>query len=499
LANADSIDGARGTTEIASDALALRRNVLINAAGYTVKLGLPVLLAFATRTYGAAAWGVFVTLQALVMVMMRVTILGLDKAMLWWIPNRGPAGYSALRAAIGTVAVFSVVFGAVTGFAAEPLLRAWTGRPPAHVDSLRIMLLGLAPFGVTELLLHASMGRRRMEPSVIVRETLAPASLIGFALVFHAWGIVENGLAWAFVSSNVLAMSAALFYHRSTFADSRVTEPTWRIPPTLFGYAVPVWLAEIANSFLLRVSALVIAAFTDPVTVGVWGIVQQFGTAMRTIRGAFDSIVTVIAADIARRHDAVRLSSVLSYAAQLVTLTQFPLFAFLLIFADVILPLYGEHFARGTLPLIVLCSLWLLNGAAGLVGVVIAGYGKSKLTLLNTIVTITAQIGLMVWLVPRYGLIGGAIGLGSSYTVQHLFQLAQLKMLIGSFGFSRRAALPIIPAILGAAAGGLAYWTVVGRVVNPWLARGAVFGSFLLAYGLVTLALSLRGSLRAPG
>jgi O-antigen/teichoic acid export membrane protein len=293
-------------------------------------------------------------------------------------------------------------------------------------------------------------------------------------------------------------MLAALFFHRSTFGEFRVAEPISRVPASLFGYAVPVWLAEITNSFLLRVSALVIAAFTDPVTVGVWGIVQQFGTAMRTIRGAFDSIVTVIAADIARRHDALRLSSVLSYAAQLVTLTQFPLFAFLLVFADVILPLYGEHFARGTLPLIVLCSLWLLNGATGLVGVVIAGYGKSKLTLLNTLVTIAAQVSLMVWLVPRYGLVGGAIGLGGSYTVQHLFQLAQLKMLTGSFGFSRRAAVPLIPATLGAAAGVLAYLTVAARIANPWFARGSVFGAFLLVYGLITLVLSVRGSLRAP-
>lgn len=498
LANAETVDGERGTTKIASDALALRRNVLVNAAGYTVKLGLPILLAFGTRTYGAAAWGVFVTLQALVMVMTRVTILGFDKAMLWWIPNRGQAGYGALRPAIRTVIASSVVATAVLGLGAEPLLHAWTGRPAAHVESLRIMLIGLAPFSVTELLLHASMGRRRMEASVIVRETLTPAALIGFALVFHAMDVVENGLAWAFLSSNVLAMFVAVLYHRTAFPDSSVVESSWRVPRDLFGYAVPLWFAEIANSFLLRVSALVIAAFTDPVTVGVWGIVQQFGTAMRTIRGAFDSIVTVIAADIARFHDAHRLSSVLSYAAQLVTLTQFPLFAFLLIFADVILPLYGAGFERGTTPLIVLCSLWLLNGAAGLVGVVIAGYGKSKLTLLNTIVTVLAQVGLMVWLVPRYGLIGGAIGLGGSYTIQHVLQLVQLKMLTGSFGFSRRAALPMIPATLGVASGVLVHLTVMGQIANPWLARSTVFGAFLVVYGLVTLALARRGSLRAP-
>jgi O-antigen/teichoic acid export membrane protein len=329
---------------------------------------------------------------------------------------------------------------------------------------------------------------------VIVRETLVPAALIGFALILHACGVVATGLAWAYLLASVLGLIAALHYQPAAASGSRLR----RLPRELFAYAVPLWLAEIANSSLLRLSILVVAAFADPVSVGVWGIVTQFATAMRAIRTAFDPIVTVIAADIARNHDARRLSAVLSYSAQLVSLSQFPLFAFLLVFADLILPLYGPAFGAGALPLIVLCSFWLLNGAAGLAGVVVTGYGRSKLTLLNTLGTIAAQLSLLLVLVPRMGLVGGAIAVGASYSFQHVFQLVELKRLTGGFQFSSRAAQPLLPAAAGGLGAALVHGSVGLRLDDPWLARSLTFSTFLAIYAAVTLWYWRRGELRAP-
>jgi O-antigen/teichoic acid export membrane protein len=493
-----SADANRDQSKIASDSRALNRGVLVNAAGYTVKLGMPVLLAFGTRTYGAASWGVFVTLQALIMIALRIAILGLDKAMLWWIPNRGPDGYPTLGAAVGVAGLSSAAVGGMLALLAEPLLSHWNGLSPAQAGALRVMLLGLPLFAASELLLNACMGRRRMEPNVIVRETLAPGSLIGFALLLHACGAGDRGLAWAFVLSNALSLVAALAFQRGVFG-AQPAPASWRVPRALFDYALPFWLAEILNTLLMRASALAVAAFIDPISAGVWSIVLQFGTAIRTIRGAFDSIVTVIAADIAREKNSNRLSAALSYAAQLVTLTQFPLFAFMLMFADLILPLYGPAFARGSFPLIVLCGFWLLNGAAGLAGVVLAGHGKSKLTLLNTILTLLLQAGLLIALVPRWGLLGAAIAVGASYSVQHLVQLAQLKWLTGSFHFSRRASQPLLPAAAGAVAAALVHVSLREQAWPAWSERSATFGAFLALYGAITWWHWKQGRLRAPG
>ncbi len=496
-ASADASLGDRAA--IARDASVLRRNVAINFAGYAVKLGMPVLLAFGTNTYGAARWGLFVTLQALIMIMVRVILLGLDKSMLWWIPNRGPNGYGALRSALFTVVAFAAGFGLLAALIGEPILRHWKGTSPAQIVSLRIMLLGLPMFGATELLLSACIGRKRVEPTVIVRETLSPATLITGALVFHAYGAIETGIAWAFVVATCVELCAASWFYSRIFAHSPPARFAPRVPPDLMGYALPLWLSEILNSSLLRAGALVIAACTDPVTVGVWGIVTQFGTAIRTIRGAFDSIVTVLSADAARERNERRLTETLAYASQLVSLTQFPVFVFLLVFADMILPLYGPDFSRGTVPLAVLCGFWLLNGASGLAGVALAGHGYSRLTLINTVITLALQLVLLVWLVPPFGLTGAAIAVGGSYSIQNAIQVAQLKHYTGAFQFTRRALQPLVPAATAAVATLALRAVLANAALNPWLSRGIVFGVFAAVYGAVTWFLWRRGDLRSPG
>ena len=75
---------------IAEDARELRRGVLTAYLGYVLKLGMPLLIALATRAYGAERWGRFVAAQAIVLLAARVCLFGLDKGLLWFVPQHGP-------------------------------------------------------------------------------------------------------------------------------------------------------------------------------------------------------------------------------------------------------------------------------------------------------------------------------------------------------------------------------------------------------------------------
>jgi hypothetical protein len=59
---------------------------------------------------------------------------------------------------------------------------------------------------------------------------------------------------------------------------------------------------------------------------------------MRTIRRAFDPNLIAVTARISKAHDSQRLAQALSYATQLVSLSQLPVFVFLLLFAGLLLP-----------------------------------------------------------------------------------------------------------------------------------------------------------------
>jgi O-antigen/teichoic acid export membrane protein len=482
---------------IAQDARELRRGVLVNYLGYALKVGMPVLLALVTRAYGAEQWGKFVSSQAMVVIVVRLCLVGLDKGLLWAIPARdadtmlvgvGPAlrwvGLNALAASL--VLWFGVAL-LPLGDSAEP-------------ETLRVCALGILPFALSELLLHAAMGQRRMELQVAVRETLNPLLQVGVAYAWFQLGGRGQGLAWSFVVSHYVGMIVAWLGFRRMFRGFAWPRGEgWRLPRPLLRYSAPMALADTTNSLLLRLDTIVLTALTDPVTVGVWGIVGQFANALRQLRRAYDPMVTAITARIAVRPDPQRLSETFSYAAQMVSLTQLPVFAALALSADLILPFYGPDFVRGTQAMIVLSGFFLVSGGAGLSGLVVSGFGRSGLTLFNVLLSFALQLGLLLGLVPLWGLTGGAVAVGASMLLVNFVQLAEMRMITGAFHYTRRTTyslavvagctLATSAAVLATQALDLATWVV--RTLGL-LAFAATYAG-LYAWGL------RRGALRAPG
>ena len=478
----------------ADDARDLRRGVAVNMIGYAIKLAHPVLLAIATRLYGAESFGVFIVSQAAVMMLARVCLFGLDKGILWWVPRqeqvderRGVLG-ALLVATVASAVVAAAVLVIPTAWIA-----GWTSEPGVPT-AIRIMALGIVPLAASEVLLHATMAKRRMEPQVLVRETLVPVTLLGTATVLYFAGLDAHGLAIAFLLSNLVGLAGAAIAFGRVFRGSRFGPRPLALPPELRRYAGPWWISEMTNTALQRTDVVILAAATEPFVVGVYGIVVQFANAVRAIRRSFDPIVTAIVSRISARPDPDRLATGYSYATVLVTATQVPVFVFLALFGAWLLPLYGEGFEAGAPALVIFCAFWGVLGAAGLAGVVVAGYGYSKLTLLNVIVALAVQAPLVYVLGDRFGLEGAAAAVGIAYTVQHALQLAQMRAITGQWCYTR-SVVPMFVTAAGSVALCVAAYAALAPAGDPARRLGA-FALFAAAYGAATLYLYRAGRLR---
>jgi O-antigen/teichoic acid export membrane protein len=484
-------------TLVAEDARELRRGVLVTYLGYALKLGMPVLIALATRAYGVERWGLFVAAQAVALVAARLSLLGLDKSLLWSIASREPSqALVGVRPACMLVALTSTLVS--LSLVLAPALLSF--EDSARAETLRVVALGIPPFALSEILLHTTLGRRRMELQVAVRETLNPLLQVAAALALFHLGWAERGLAWSFVIAQGVGLAAAWLGFRHIFRGTpRPAREGFAIPRPMLRYAAPLWLADSANSFLLRLDTLALAALTDPATVGIWGVVTQFANALRQIRRAYDPLVTAITARIAVQADSRRLTAAFSYAAQMVALTQLPVFAVLFTFADAILPLYGPGFERGTSALIVLAAFFLLSGGAGLSGLVVNGYGRSSLMLVNVLVNLALQLGLLLWLVPRHGLIGAAVAIGASLCAVNVLQLLEMRAITGSFHYARRTRFSLAVVLGSAAAMATGALSAQGLGLGTWAARALVMLAFVAAYASLCTLGFRRGVLRAPG
>lgn len=491
----------RETTQAAidRDARDLRRSLSINLLGYAVKFLVPFLTIVMIRLYGAGPYGVFAVVQAILGVLLRLALLGLDKGLLWWIPRQAVADERVgLAPVIAVTIVTSSLLAVAVALGLAPVLAAWAKRPDA-AESLRWMAAGLVPMAALEVLTQASVGKRHLEAHVIAKEGVVMLVMVVAALGLFALGFGASGLAIAFFASNVAGLLAVLWVFRRAFAGSRGHRPAWRLPPMLLRYSWPMWLSELALALYGRLDVFVLAALTDDVAVGIFAGAAQYAQNITAIRLSFDPMVVAMVSQIHHANDPGRLRRGFAHAWQLVATLQLPLMAFMIAAAAWIMPLLGEKYAAGVTPSLVLIGLYSVHGLFGLNQHIISGFGHSRLTLLNIAVAIAAGTALLYGFIPLYGVTGAAWGIGLAYVLLNAIWAVEARVIVGSWHYERSIAMVL--GLAGAGAATMAgLWiglrAALGTGIGADLAaRGAGLAGFLAVFGLGMLRLRRSGRL----
>ena len=437
--------------EIQQDKHDLKRSVVISVVGHFAKIAYPVLLVVVINLYGAKQFGIFTILESVMYVMLRVCILGLDKGILWWIPRqKKQSERNGLRAVIFWVCLSTVLFGMTVVLCGKPLLIA-IGGAQASPLGLYLMTIGLFPMTLMELFVAASLGKRKIEAQVFIKETIMSTSLVGFGALFYLMGLEKNGLPLAFVTSQTTACLCAIWAFHRYFRGSAFDQQLTKLPPELIRYAKPFWYSEITTTFQQRIDVLLFSLLVpNPTLIGIYGAVIVVGKSIRSIRSTLESVIVALFSHIGKNQDRERLVSSFSYVTVIMIFTHLPIFAFLLLFADWIMPLFGEDFGKGTEAVLILCGFWILHGIVGLHDLILRGYGYSRLVLLNMIITTLLEVVLLIILIPAFGLSGASLAVGLAYLILNLLQLIQSRIIFGSWNYNQNVLWAILIMLVSA-------------------------------------------------
>ena len=490
-----AFEGEVGT--LSQDRADLHRGVILNTIGSLIKLAHPMLMGIAIWLYGEVIWGIFVTAQAALLPLGRLCMVGLDKGLLWWVPRqkREEERRSILPAMVLIVGLTSVAAILISTFLA-PWLADWKELPEAE-SNIRWMSFGLIPMAIMDLFISACLGKRKMEAQVVVKDTLWPISMVIFALGFHALGMTQLGFALAFVVSGILAALVSAWFFARAFRGSSWLAHERSLPKALVQYIVPMWGAEVTASWLNRMDQVVIFALTDAATAGVYGVVMMVGNAIRTIRRAFDPIVVAIFSGVEATGDMLRLRFNFSHATTLVIGSQMPVFAFILVFSPWILPLLGDSYESAITPITIICGFWLINGALGLNGLILNGFGRSDLAFINIWITLGVEAILLYALIPPYGLEGAAFAVGASYSVQNVIQAVQARWLTGAWNYESDVGIILGISALGFGTMG-AFWLLTDGQAPESIVRIGSFVVFLLTTGPLSWFAYRKGVFAGP-
>lgn len=393
------------------------------------------------RLLGSDGTGVYFLALTIVSIGATVARLGLDNAVLRF---AAVAYDQSDRPALA--ALYRKSFGLVVMVGGAVALVAWLVTPYLPLGGERsgdlhavlpTMLIALIPSAL--ILLQGEFFKAIGLPG---KATLIQAAILPMLLVLGSAVLLWEGNTTVHDIALVYVMSATLAMLLAAFTWSRSLPRLWGEHGNfdtrlLLRTSLPLlWVASM-NLVMGWTDILVLGAWTNSATVGVYGIATRVAALTAFILVAVNSVTAPRFAALYAQGNHVALSRLAQRSAAWMLLAASPVVVVMLLFPNFILQLFGTDFVEGLWLLRILALGQLVNVAVGSVGYLLMMTGHERLMRNNVMLSALLNLLGNLVLVPIMGATGAAISTAISLAFMNLvsFFLVYRKLRINTFGY----------------------------------------------------------------
>jgi O-antigen/teichoic acid export membrane protein len=436
----------------------LKRGAFLNTIAMLASNFRGIFTFLVARLLGPAALGIFSVAWSTTDIISKIGVLGLDNAITTFIARSEAVGDRARSRALFRVAVvLGIAQSIVTAVVVILGLRFFNNR--LHVQSQMVSALALVLCAMPGLALYRistaiSRGMKVMQHDIYSRGMTEPiATTLAFLLAL-AVGFKESSpevaaiLGTAISGITALVLASSLFRHEPTRAGlvSPVVEAK-----SLIAYAAPISVYQLINAFIARLDLILLGYFVGRApgvtlaTVGVYSAVIGTANGLRKVNQAFNPIFAPVVAGMTATGDHHIASATYARLAQWMLWILLPLVAVLSLAGSTILLIYGPAFWQGGLWLGIVALASATNAFVSL-GETVIMVQRPHLNLLHSSITCVVAFAGLLWLIPRFGPLGAAVGILLPYIVQGILRYATLRWVFHWKDSWRDISSPLIAA-----------------------------------------------------
>jgi O-antigen/teichoic acid export membrane protein len=510
--------GQPGRTDRTGLAEVARGGVLnLGGAGFSAIATLVVTI-LVTRHFSRSVAGAFFAATSLFLIVETISNLGAFNGAIYFIARLRSLHKEAripaiMRAAIRPVAVCSAVAAVATVVFAVPLARlllgghASHGADPAAVARILRALAVTLPFAaLADTFLGASRGYRDMLPTVLVdrigRSSLqlagvATAILLGDgALLAPLWALPYVPaciVSWLWLrrirrrdALTVVAAPppAALADKPTDLIEDRPGHDVVAAGAREFWrFTGPRALASAAQILIQRLDIVLVGIIRGPAEAAVYTAATRF-----LVVGQLANVAIGMAAQPQFTHlfairDRIAANTVYQVTTSWLVVLTWPLYLLTVIYGPAVLAVFGHSYRVGGPVMVILGLSMLVNSACGQVDVVLTTTGRTTWSLANGLLAVIVNVSVDLVLIPRYGIIGAAIGWAAAIGVANLVPLAQVATVIRVHPFGRGSLAACLLSLLSFGAIPLAARAIAGDRA-PATAAAVAAGCLVMLAGL---------------
>src|SRR6266699_823249 len=417
----------------------LKRGAFLNTIAMLASNFRGIFTFLVARMLGPAALGVFSVAWSTTDILSKIGVLGLDNAIITFIARSEAVGDHARSRVLFRVAVvLGVAQSAVVAVVAIVAIRLFHHRlhlQPGMVSALAVVLCAMPGLALYRISTSVSRGMKVMRHDILSRGMTEPiATTLAFLVVFIIGlktfapelaaiiGTATSGLV-------ALALAAKLFPRAS---EDRHVVSHFAEARQLIGYSAPISAYQLINAFIARLDLILLGYFVGRApgvtlaTVGIYAAVIGTANGLRKVNQAFNPIFMPVVAGMTATGDHEIAAATYARLAQWMLWILLPLVAVMSLAGSTILLIYGPAFQQGSVWLGIVALASAINAFVAL-GETVIMVQRPRLNLLHSSITCAVAAGGLLWLIPRFGVMGAAFGILLPYVVQGILRYTTLR------------------------------------------------------------------------
>jgi O-antigen/teichoic acid export membrane protein len=379
----------------------------------------------------------------------------------------------ALSLVLSAVLFFGAGFIADTGWLQE--------NGTLMVGVLRGFAFVLPFFVFMSMTAWATQGFQTVTYAAYIQQLIRPGLFLIFVGVCYVLGAKIFGVIAAYALAMFLAGLVGLYYLRKLFPDlfDRRSQTAFETK-ALFGVSIPMSITQGAQ-YLNNFSAiLILGIFAAGAPVGIFNAAARTATFLTAVRFAFSGIFSPIISGLHARQDTEEMGRLYKDVSRWIFTGAFALFLVIVVFAPEVMGIFGEEFGAGVTALVIVAVAQLYSSSVGPAPRMLAMTDNQNFAMIATSVAAVTGVITSLILIPRYEVLGAAIGMATAIIVENTGTMAAVKWRLGYWPVN---VMWLKPLTAGAVSG------IVTYLLKVTLPLDAMFGFLPLPVSIPTIML----------
>lgn len=408
--------------------------------------------------------------------------LGLGRGLTRYLPRFDEADQRRLSQVAYLITIpNAIILAAVVALNAEFIATEVFGDATV-TPSLRIFGAAIPFASILSVSIGGIRGRKVPIYRVYIENLLRPLTRFGLVAAAVAYGLGQAGVALAYAIPYALGAVLALYLFSRTIKgvfSPRQFDIDIGLSRDLMNYSLPFVVSRSTGFIYRSVDVFLLLYFLGSDAVGIYGVAYAVAKLMLMFSTAFNFLGAPVASELEAKESLSEVLSVQYSILRWLVIASVPLLVPFTFFAsDFIGVVYRPEYSAGGSALAILTVGFAIHNVLSAQSNLLEALGNSREIALNSTVGAVVNVGLNLYMIPRYGVLGAAIATVAAYLAMDSMILGELYLHTGELALSTRVFTPIVVALPLLAATGWLSPYVPGTIL--WI--GLVSATFGLVF-----------------